>query len=91
MSKLELYQRPLVMFDASNKQHRQYYFNFMQTGSWRDCPYRFVIQDDVGNLQGMIQRKLLDYYGGKEFKGVVKAPQLLIRQKRQKTVDKERI
>lgn len=87
MSKLELYQRPLVMFDAANKQHRQFYFNFMQTGSWRDCPYRFVIQDDVGNLQGMIQRKLLDYYGGKEFR-VVKKPQTLIRQKRQKTVDK---
>lgn len=87
MSKLELYQRPLVMFDAANKQHRQFYFNFMQTGSWRDCPYRFVIQDDVGNLQGMIQRKLLDYYGGKEFR-VVKKPQTLIRQKKQKTVDK---
>lgn len=87
MSKLELYARPLVIFDAYDKAHRQHYFNFMQTGSWRGCPYRFAIPDDVGNLQSMIQRKLLDYYSNKEFKGVVKEPQKLIRQKKQKVVD----
>jgi hypothetical protein len=88
VSKLELYQRPLMIFDAANKQHRQYYFNFIKTGSWHGCPYRWAIPDDVGNLQGMIQRKLLDHYMGKEFKGVVKTPQTLIRQKKKKTVDK---
>ena len=87
MSKLELYQRPLAIFDAGNKDHRQYYFNFLATGSWRGCPYRWAIPDDVGNLQGMIQRKLLEHYMGREFKGVVKEPQILVRQKKQKTVD----
>lgn len=87
MSKLELYMRPLAIFDAGNKDHRQYHFNFMQTGSWSGCPYRWAIPDDVGNLQGMIQRSILSYYMSKEFGSVVKEPQHLVRQKRQETVD----
>jgi hypothetical protein len=87
MSKLEMYMRPLAIFDAGNKDHRQYYFNFMETGSWIRCPYRWAIPDDIGNLQGMIQRSILSYYMSKEFNNVVKEPQHLVRQKRQKTVD----
>ena len=87
MSKLELYMRPVAIFDAGNKVHRQYYYNFLTTGSWRNCPFRWAIEDDVGNLQGMIQRKLLEHYMGREFKGVVKEPQKLVRQKKKKVVD----
>ncbi len=87
MSKLELYVRPLAIFDPSNKDHRQYYFNFLKQGSWKGCPYRWAIPEDIGNLQGIIQTKLLEHYMGKEFKGVVKEPQKLVRQKKRKTVD----
>lgn len=67
MSKLELYMRPLVIFDAGNKKHRGFYFDFLKTGSWRNCPYRFAIPEDVGNIQASIQRELLEYYAEKEF------------------------
>lgn len=87
MSKLELYVRPLAIFDPSNKDHRQYYHNFLATGSWKGCPYRWAILEDVGNIQGTIQIALLKHYMGKEFKDVVKEPQKLVRQKRKKTVD----
>ena len=89
MSKLELYMRPLAIFDPTNKDHRQYYFNFLATGSWHGCPYRWAMYEDAGHLQGVIQRSILDYYMGKEFKGVVKEPQQLVRQKRKKTVDNQ--
>ena len=87
MSLLNLFGRPFVMFDVANKDHRQHYYNFVKTGSWKDCPYRFEIEDGFGNLVGMIQVKLVMFYGSKEFKDVVKKPQTLVRQKKQKTVD----
>lgn len=84
MSKLEIYVRPLTIFEAENKEHRRLYASFLRTGSWTDCPYRWAIPDDVGNLQGMIQRKLLDFYMGREFKSVAKEPQIQVRQKKRK-------
>lgn len=88
MSRLELYGRPLVLFDASNREHRQLFNVFLATGSWRDCPYRFAVVEDHGYLIGHIQQELLKYYMGKEFHGVAKVPQKKVRQKKQKTVDK---
>lgn len=87
MSKLELYVRPLVIFDAHNKEHRQLYFNYLATGSWKGCPYRFAVQDDYGNLIGHMQRELLEFYMGREFHGEVKETKVLIRQKKKKKVD----
>lgn len=69
MSRLELKAtRPLVAFDVENKRHREYYARFMLTNSWRDCPYRFELDEVAGELQAAIQRRLLQYYGAKEFK-----------------------
>lgn len=87
MAKLELYLRPLTVFDANKKEHRQLYWNYLATGSWKDCPYRFVVEEDYGNLMGHMQRELLEYYMGREFHGEVKETKILIRQKRKKTVD----
>jgi hypothetical protein len=87
MSRLELYGRPLVLFDAASKEHRQFFNNFLATGSWGSCPYRFAVADDHGHLIGHIQAELLKYYMGREFKGVAKEPQVKVRQKRKKTVD----
>ena len=88
MSKLDIYVRPLVIFDARNKVHRQYYSKFLETGSWKECPYRWAIPDDVGNLQGMIQRKLLDFYMAKEFKP--KVVDILAKRSYNKTSPKKR-
>lgn len=69
MSKLHLYSRPVVLFDAGNKLHRQYFTNFLTSGSWGNCPVRFVVEEDHGNLIGHIQRKLLLWYSEQEKKG----------------------
>lgn len=68
MSRLDLKLRPLVAFDADNKQHREWYAKFICAGSWKDCPVRFEMEEACGDLQGTIQRKLLQYYAAKEFK-----------------------
>lgn len=82
MSRLNLFGRPYVVFDAYNKDHRLYYHNFATTGTWGQCPVRFVVDDDHGDLITMIQRQLIKYYSDREFgKGVVKKPQPKIRPK----------
>ena len=60
--------RPWVAFDASNRQHRQWFAEFERNRTWGKCPVRFIITDDQGDLLTMIQRKLLSYYTSKEFR-----------------------
>jgi hypothetical protein len=67
MSKLELFGRPYVIFDAKNKEHRKWFAEFQQKCSWGNCPVRFVVDDDNGDLITMIQRRLIQFYVEKEF------------------------
>lgn len=60
--------RPLVAFDENNAEHRRHYWNFVNSRSWGNCPVRFVIQDESGDLITYINRKMLDYYLRQEFK-----------------------
>lgn len=87
MSLLQLASRPFVVFDPSNKDHRSYYHQFVKTNSWGHCPVRFVVPEGYGDLVSMIRIALIDYYVNKEFGDVVRKPQTLVRQKKQKTVD----
>lgn len=80
MSQLQLYGRPWIVFDPSNRQHRKYYHEFVKSGTWGQCPFRFVVADDQGDLVTMIQRSLIKYYVGREF-DVVKKQQPKIAQK----------
>ena len=69
MSKLEYYARPLVAFDATNKEHRRFYHQFVKTRSWGHCPVRFIVPDGTGmDLVRMVQTELINYYVGTEFK-----------------------
>jgi hypothetical protein len=69
MSKLEYYARPLVAFDATNKEHRRFYHQFVKTKSWGHCPVRFICPDSTGmDLISMIEHELIDYYVTQEFK-----------------------
>jgi hypothetical protein len=68
MSQLELHGRPWTVFDPSDQQHRVWYHEFVQHGTWGRCPYRFIVPDDHGNLITMIQRKLVEYYVRQEFR-----------------------
>ena len=72
MSKLAYSGRPWAVFDASNKQHRQWFAEFESRRTWGKCPVRFIITDDQGDLLTMIQRKLVAYYTSKEFRVNIK-------------------
>ena len=68
MSKLEYYARPLVAFDAANKEHRRWYHLFQEHKSWGHCPVRFICPNDVGyDLTIVIREQLIAYYVNKEF------------------------
>lgn len=65
--------RPWAVFDASNKEHREWFYQFLSTGSWAHCPIRFVGSDPKAELIACMQKDLLMYYGNTEF-GKVKQP-----------------
>ena len=67
MSRLALYGRQWTVFEAKNKQHRQWFAEFQQRRSWSNCPVRFIIDDENGDLLTMIQRRLIEYYTDQEF------------------------
>jgi len=67
MSQLSLHGRPWVVFDPSVREHRNWYADFVRTGTWGRCPVRFVVPDDRGNLVTMIQQNLVKYYVQQEF------------------------
>ena len=86
MSRLALHSRPFVVFDPSNREHRRWFAEFNRSAKWGNCPVRFVVEDDNGDLVTMIQRRLIQYYVGREFspvtaKTVVKKPQKTARKK----------
>jgi hypothetical protein len=68
MSRLALHGRPFVVFDAHNREHRTWFAEFNATAKWGNCPVRFVVEDDTGDLVTTIQRRLIQYYVSKEFK-----------------------
>jgi len=68
VSNLNLFVRPWTVFDPSNQDHRTYYYEFIKTGTWGNCPLRFVVDNDHGDLITMIQRSLVNYYVEQEFK-----------------------
>ena len=70
MSKLEYYSRPLVAFDPSNKEHRRFYYQFLEQNTWGRCPVRFICPNESGqDLVKMIQTQMVEYYVDQEFKG----------------------
>ena len=78
MSRLALYGRPYVVFDATNREHRHWFNDFTKSGTWGTCPVRFVVDDDHGDLITMIQRNLIQYYVNREF-GTVQSPKVRTR------------
>ena len=94
MSRLEFYARPLVAFDPANKDHRRWYYEFLEYKGWGKCPVRFICTEDHGSdLTVMIRNALVEYYVNKEFKpksesklGII--VRKLVAQKKPKTVDK---
>ena len=59
--------RPWTVFDPTIKAHRQFYADFLKNRTWGNCPVRFYIADDCGDLLLQIHNKLAVYYTQKEF------------------------
>lgn len=68
MLKTFLLSRPYAVFDASNKEHRQAYNNFVKNKSWDGCPYRFVTEETYTDLISNINHRIVEYYLQQEFK-----------------------
>ncbi len=64
---MQLFGRPWVVFDANNKDHRRWFAEFNKNLSWKNCPVRFVVNEDHGDLITQIQRSLIQFYVDKEF------------------------
>lgn len=67
MSRLALFGRPWVVFNAADKNHRKWFAEFNANQTWSHCPVRFVVDEDHGDLITMIQRRLIQYYVDREF------------------------
>jgi len=85
MSRLALYGRPYVIFDATNREHRQWFADFNKSGAWSKCPVRFVVDDDHGDLITMIQRHLIQYYVDREFAKDRVRPKDVVKKQQKKT------
>lgn len=59
-----------MAFDPNNKDHRRYYAEFVELGSWGHCPVRFICPEDSGgDLISMIKNNLIQHYIDREFGG----------------------
>jgi hypothetical protein len=84
MSLLALNSRPWTVFDPANKNHRRWYWEFVQSGTWGRCPHRFIVPDDQGDLITMIQRSLVKHYVNKEFIKANQSPAITKTKKKSK-------
>jgi hypothetical protein len=68
-TKLNLFERPYVVFDVKNKNHRKYFASFLSTGSWKHCPVQFLCDEEFSaSLPAMMRDQMVEYYAKKEFK-----------------------
>ena len=58
--------RPTVMFDPSNADHRRWLGEFTRNRSWGNCPVKFY-NLGTGNTVAQMQLRLLQYYTEREF------------------------
>lgn len=72
MSLLEMYKRPVVVFDAKNAEHRKWFAHFARNHTWKGCPVRFVVTDSTGQLTNNLIVGMTDqvahFYLNQEFK-----------------------
>ena len=82
MSVLYLRSRPIIAFDATNPNHRQWYADFVKHRGWGRCPVRFIAESLEVDLVTFIEHKLLTYYVQQEFEN---GPQKTRKSKRTKS------
>lgn len=68
MSILYIRARPIVAFDATNPQHREWYHVFVTKRSWGHCPVRFMVEGLNTDLLSHINSQMMAWYIDQEFK-----------------------
>lgn len=59
--------KPEVVFDPKKREHRRVVAEFLKNKSWRDCPYRFLVNDSSLDLTAVLKRQMVEYYTNLEF------------------------
>lgn len=67
MIKTFIHNRQFVLFDVNNRLHRQAYFDFLKSGSWATCKYKFVCEEPYMDVPSYINLKISEYYLKREF------------------------
>jgi hypothetical protein len=68
MSILYIRARPIVAFDATKQQHREWYYTFVEKRSWGHCPVRFMVEGLNTDLLSHINSQMMAWYISQEFK-----------------------
>jgi len=67
MNTLLLNCRPGMVFDATNKEHRNAYYNFLKHSTWGRSPYQFILEPGFEDIPTLCRHRLCEYYVSKEF------------------------
>ncbi len=67
MNNLLLNCRPHTVFDATIKEHRKAYFNFLKYSTWGRSPYQFILEPGFEDIPTLCRHRLCEYYVSKEF------------------------
>lgn len=60
--------RPEVRFDVKNKTHREHFYHFLTTNSWKKDAPKFALEGNWLQVPDMILNKLALHNLNKEFK-----------------------
>lgn len=67
MNNLLLNCRPHTVFDATSKEHRKAYYNFLKYSTWGRSPYQFILEPGFEDIPTLCRHRLCEYYVSKEF------------------------
>lgn len=67
MNNLLLNCRPHAVFDATIKEHRKAYYNFLRFSTWGRSPYQFILEPGFEDIPTLCRHRLCEYYVSKEF------------------------
>lgn len=82
---LDTARKPVVMFNPSIAQHRQWVEEFCRVGSWSQCPVLFHAPLNI-SVKAHTAEVLLGYYLSTEFKQVAPTVATKIKSKRKSAV-----
>ena len=58
MNNLLLNCRPHTVFDATIKEHRKAYFNFLKYSTWGRSPYQFILEPGFEDIPTLCRHRL---------------------------------